>query len=136
MDADGKQKNKHTFFVDSAKEGKCHIYENFNWHSRDLYLCSSHTRLSLFCVFSVQSFDLANHLQTAPELVNRVYNRPTLETLETKRVQGDLNPQSIMVCVCILAFNMKLFVKSQDVSISVEVLKLNIRCHIITPTLF
>lgn len=100
MDADGKQKNKHTFFVDSAKEGKSHIPENFNWHSRDLYLCGSHRRLSLFSVFSVQLFDLADHLQTAPELVNRVYNRPTLETLETKRVQGDLNPQSIMVCVC------------------------------------
>uniref|UniRef100_H3CMX4 U3 small nucleolar RNA-associated protein 11 n=1 Tax=Tetraodon nigroviridis TaxID=99883 RepID=H3CMX4_TETNG len=67
LDADGcygKQKNKHTFFVDSAKE--------------------------------VPSFDLANHLQTAPELVNRVYNRPTLETLETKSVKGDLNPRSIM----------------------------------------
>uniref|UniRef100_H2TFX3 U3 small nucleolar RNA-associated protein 11 n=2 Tax=Takifugu rubripes TaxID=31033 RepID=H2TFX3_TAKRU len=64
LDADGKQNNKHTFFVDSAKE--------------------------------VQNFDLANQLQTAPELVNRVYNRPTLETLERKSVQGDLNPHSIM----------------------------------------
>ncbi|CAF96153.1 unnamed protein product, partial [Tetraodon nigroviridis] len=45
---------------------------------------------------AMPSFDLANHLQTAPELVNRVYNRPTLETLETKSVKGDLNPRSIM----------------------------------------
>ena len=61
-------------------------------------------KLSLFCLLSVQSFDLANHLQTAPELVNRVYNRPTLETLETKSVQGDLKPQSIIVCMCVCGF--------------------------------
>ncbi|KAM9353763.1 putative U3 small nucleolar RNA-associated protein 11 [Symphorus nematophorus] len=63
LDADSKQKNKHTFFVDSKKE--------------------------------VESFDLANHLKTAPELVDRVYNRPTLETLETKRIQGAVEPRSI-----------------------------------------
>ncbi|XP_060937274.1 probable U3 small nucleolar RNA-associated protein 11 [Limanda limanda] len=56
LDADSKQKNKHTFFVDTKKE--------------------------------VESFDLATHLNTAPGLVDRVYNRPTLETLETKSVQG------------------------------------------------
>lgn len=56
LDADSKQKNKHTFFVDSKKE--------------------------------VKSFDLAHHLDTAPELVTRVYNRPTLKTLETKTIQG------------------------------------------------
>ncbi|XP_068180314.1 probable U3 small nucleolar RNA-associated protein 11 [Antennarius striatus] len=60
LDADHKQKNKHTFFVDSKKE--------------------------------VQSFDLARHLNTAPELVNRVYNRPTLKTLETKSIQGTTDP--------------------------------------------
>ena len=48
----------------------------------------------------MQSFDLANHLKTAPELVDRVYNRPTLETLETKRIQGAVGPRSIKVCVC------------------------------------
>lgn len=62
LDADSKQKNKHTFFVDSNKE--------------------------------VQSFDLATHLNTAPELVDRVYNRPTLQTLETKRIQGAVEPQA------------------------------------------
>uniref|UniRef100_A0A3B4WHA8 U3 small nucleolar RNA-associated protein 11 n=1 Tax=Seriola lalandi dorsalis TaxID=1841481 RepID=A0A3B4WHA8_SERLL len=60
LDADSKQKNKHTFYVDSKKE--------------------------------VESFDLANHLNTAPELVDRVYNRPTLKTLETKTIQGAFNP--------------------------------------------
>ncbi|XP_037532750.1 probable U3 small nucleolar RNA-associated protein 11 [Nematolebias whitei] len=56
LDAESKEKNKHTFFVDSKKE--------------------------------VQGFDLATHLDTAPELVNRVYNRPTLQTLETQCIQG------------------------------------------------
>ncbi|MEQ2227577.1 Small subunit (SSU) processome component, partial [Ilyodon furcidens] len=64
LDAEGKQKNKHTFFVDSKKE--------------------------------VQTFDLASHLNTAPELVNRVYNRPTLHTLETKSIKGAVEPENIM----------------------------------------
>lgn len=68
---------------------------------------SSNKSVHVLSVLSVHNFDLANHLQTAPELVNRVYNRPTLETLERKSVQGDVNPRSIMVCLCMLAFNMK-----------------------------
>ncbi|XP_029958658.1 putative U3 small nucleolar RNA-associated protein 11 [Salarias fasciatus] len=63
LDADSKQKNTHTFFVDSKKE--------------------------------VKSFDLAHHLDTAPELLNRVYNRPTLKTLETKVIQGAEAPRVI-----------------------------------------
>ncbi|KAG7467852.1 putative U3 small nucleolar RNA-associated protein 11 [Solea senegalensis] len=63
LDAESKQKNKHTFFVDSKKE--------------------------------VNSFDLANHLNTAPELVDRVYNRPTLKTLETKSIQGATEPHRV-----------------------------------------
>lgn len=116
LDADGKQTNKHTFFVESAKEGKRRNCENSKWHGGHPF--SLHFLLRcvfVLCVFSVESFDLATHLQTAPELVDRVYNRPTMETLETKRVQGNVNPKSIMVCLCMLAFYMKLFVKSQDV---------------------
>ncbi|KAM4600804.1 putative U3 small nucleolar RNA-associated protein 11 [Polymixia lowei] len=64
LDAKGKDKNKHTFFVDSKQE--------------------------------VQSFDLANHLNTVPELVDRVFNRPTLQTLETKSIQGAVDPHSLM----------------------------------------
>lgn len=52
-------------------------------------------------VCPVHSFDLANHLKTAPELVGRVYNRPTLETLESKSIQGAVDPHSIKVSVCI-----------------------------------
>lgn len=47
----------------------------------------------------MESFDLAKHLNTAPELVDRVYNRPTLETLETKSIQGAVEPRSVKVCV-------------------------------------
>ncbi|KAL7980581.1 hypothetical protein Chor_001735 [Crotalus horridus] len=36
----------------------------------------------------VQGFDVALHLNTAPELVSRVYNRPTLETLKRNAVSG------------------------------------------------
>lgn len=43
----------------------------------------------------VQSFDLATHLNTMPELVDRVFNRPTLETLKTKRIQGAVDPGSV-----------------------------------------
>ncbi|XP_034029995.1 probable U3 small nucleolar RNA-associated protein 11 [Thalassophryne amazonica] len=63
LDADKKQKNKHTFFVDSKKE--------------------------------VRSFNLAEHLNTAPELVHRVYNRPTLKTLETETIQGAVWPHTM-----------------------------------------
>ncbi|XP_034553678.1 probable U3 small nucleolar RNA-associated protein 11 [Notolabrus celidotus] len=63
LDADSKQKNKHTFFVDTKKE--------------------------------VVSFDLANHLNTAPELLDRVYNRPTLETLETKVIKAAAEPETV-----------------------------------------
>lgn len=77
--------------------------ESFNWHGRH--------QLSQKCVFalgvsSVQAFDLANHLQTAPQLLDRVYNRPTLKTLETKSLQGDVNPKSMMVCLCTLYYVM------------------------------
>lgn len=43
----------------------------------------------------VHSFNLVDHLNTAPELVDRVYNRPTLETLETKRIQGAVDPRAL-----------------------------------------
>ncbi|XP_053124292.1 probable U3 small nucleolar RNA-associated protein 11 [Hemicordylus capensis] len=40
----------------------------------------------------VQKFDIATHLNTAPELVSRVYNRPSLETLQTATIQGTTAP--------------------------------------------
>ncbi|KAL7887216.1 hypothetical protein AOLI_G00049370 [Acnodon oligacanthus] len=63
LDADGKQQNKHTFFVDTKKE--------------------------------VEDFDLATHLNTVPELVDRAYNRPTLDTLENKSVLGAVGPMKV-----------------------------------------
>ncbi|MEE6483983.1 hypothetical protein FKM82_013715 [Ascaphus truei] len=43
----------------------------------------------------VLQFDLAAHLNTAPELVNRVYNRPTLETLQQKTLKGVTNAKQL-----------------------------------------
>ncbi|NP_001087341.1 UTP11, small subunit processome component L homeolog [Xenopus laevis] len=43
----------------------------------------------------VLQFDLAAQLKTAPELVNRVYNRPTLETLHKEAVKGEATPQQL-----------------------------------------
>ncbi|XP_055759826.1 probable U3 small nucleolar RNA-associated protein 11 [Salvelinus fontinalis] len=73
LDADGKQENGHTFDVDSKQKRFL------------LVLCST----------TVADFDLASHLDTAPELVDRVYNRPTLHTLESNTIQGAVEPLSI-----------------------------------------
>ncbi|KAI4896600.1 hypothetical protein NFI96_032166, partial [Prochilodus magdalenae] len=63
LDADGKQQNKHTFFVDTKKE--------------------------------VEDFDLAKHLNTVPKLVDRVYNRPTLDTLVNKSILGAVERKKV-----------------------------------------
>ncbi|XP_019403471.1 PREDICTED: probable U3 small nucleolar RNA-associated protein 11 [Crocodylus porosus] len=59
LDAEGKQPNKHTFFLDTKKE--------------------------------VKEFDVASHLNTVPELIDRVYNRPTIDTLQKEAVKGATN---------------------------------------------
>ncbi|XP_051999431.1 probable U3 small nucleolar RNA-associated protein 11 [Xyrauchen texanus] len=43
----------------------------------------------------VEEFDLATHLNTVPELVDRAYNRPTMETLENKSIVGVVEPEMI-----------------------------------------
>uniref|UniRef100_A0A8D0GD13 U3 small nucleolar RNA-associated protein 11 n=1 Tax=Sphenodon punctatus TaxID=8508 RepID=A0A8D0GD13_SPHPU len=43
----------------------------------------------------VQEFDLETHLNTAPELVDRVYNRPTIETLQKESVKGATQPAQL-----------------------------------------
>ncbi|KAB5586362.1 hypothetical protein PHYPO_G00000720 [Pangasianodon hypophthalmus] len=63
LDAEGKRKNSHVFFVDTRKE--------------------------------VEDFNLATHLNTVPELVNRAYNRPTLDTLVNKSILGAVTPETI-----------------------------------------
>ncbi|XP_053488991.1 probable U3 small nucleolar RNA-associated protein 11 isoform X1 [Ictalurus furcatus] len=63
LDVEGKQKNKHLFFVDSKKE--------------------------------VKDFNLATHLNTVPELLNRAYNRPTLDTLVNKSIVGAVTSNNI-----------------------------------------
>uniref|UniRef100_A0A8C6VHZ1 U3 small nucleolar RNA-associated protein 11 n=1 Tax=Naja naja TaxID=35670 RepID=A0A8C6VHZ1_NAJNA len=71
LEAEGKQPNQHLFFLDTKKEGVS------NWWP------VGETSKS-----QVQGFDVALHLNTAPELVSRVYNRPTLETLKKNAVSG------------------------------------------------
>ncbi|XP_010212372.1 PREDICTED: probable U3 small nucleolar RNA-associated protein 11, partial [Tinamus guttatus] len=39
-----------------------------------------------------QEFDIATHLNTAPELVDRVYNRPTIATLQKESLKGATDP--------------------------------------------
>ncbi|XP_056331531.1 probable U3 small nucleolar RNA-associated protein 11 [Danio aesculapii] len=43
----------------------------------------------------VKNFDLATHLNTVPELVDRAYNRPTIETLENKSIVGAMKAREI-----------------------------------------
>lgn len=45
----------------------------------------------------VQEFDIATHLDTVPELVNRVYNRPTIATLQRETVKGPTDPAHLKV---------------------------------------
>ncbi|NXP03016.1 UTP11 protein, partial [Thinocorus orbignyianus] len=40
----------------------------------------------------VQEFDIATHLDTVPELVGRVYNRPTTATLQKETLKGATEP--------------------------------------------
>ncbi|XP_043916023.1 probable U3 small nucleolar RNA-associated protein 11 [Protopterus annectens] len=40
----------------------------------------------------VEEFDVASHLNTLPELVDRVYNRPTIETLKKETIKGVTDP--------------------------------------------
>ncbi|MBN3285512.1 UTP11 protein, partial [Polyodon spathula] len=61
LEAEGKQNNKHTFFLNTKKE--------------------------------VEEFDLAKHLNTDPALVDRVYNRPTIETLQKETIKGATGPE-------------------------------------------
>ncbi|XP_066539896.1 probable U3 small nucleolar RNA-associated protein 11 [Hoplias malabaricus] len=43
----------------------------------------------------VEDFDLARHLNTVPELVDRAYNRPTLDTLMNKSILGAVAPKTV-----------------------------------------
>ncbi|XP_066573658.1 putative U3 small nucleolar RNA-associated protein 11 [Amia ocellicauda] len=63
LDAEGKVKNKHTFFVDSRKEAA--------------------------------EFDVAKRLNTVPELLHRVFNRPTVDMLQTETIKGATRPTEL-----------------------------------------
>lgn len=59
----------------------------------------------------MRNFDLAAHLNTAPELLNRVYNRPTLETLRKQTVKGLENAKQLKVSM--LAKQRKILIDSE-----------------------
>lgn len=48
-----------------------------------------------FCI--VKEFDIAARLDTVPELVDRVYNRPTIATLQRETVKGPTDPVHLKV---------------------------------------
>ncbi|NXG46171.1 UTP11 protein, partial [Psilopogon haemacephalus] len=73
LDAEGKSPNKHLFFLDSRKEGKAQTAAGRN-------------------LLGFQEFDIATHLDTLPELVGRVYNRPTIATLKKETLKGVTDP--------------------------------------------
>ncbi|KAM8796152.1 putative U3 small nucleolar RNA-associated protein 11 [Eudromia elegans] len=43
----------------------------------------------------VKEFNIATHLNTVPELVNRVYNRPTIATLQKESLKGATDPAQL-----------------------------------------
>lgn len=58
--------------------------------------------LNLF-LFIVQEFDIATHLDTVPELVDRVYNRPTVATLQKAALKGATDPAHLKVLTLFVA---------------------------------
>ena len=48
-------------------------------------------------LFTAEMFDEAKFLDTHPDLVNRVYNRPRMETLRSQPVISKLDDDTLMV---------------------------------------
>lgn len=68
-----------------------------------LWLCSNFPvfcliRIHLFYLFSAKKFDFAQKLQTHPELLDRAYNRPTLETLKKVDFADYIDDEKLKVC--------------------------------------
>lgn len=60
--------------------------------------------MTIAVCLSVEEFDLAKHLNTDPALVDRVYNRPTIETLQKETIKGATGPEVLKVCALISYF--------------------------------
>lgn len=58
--------------------------------------CKSLKKISIYIIL-VKDFNLATHLNTVPELVDRTYNRPTIKTLESKSIIGAVDPKRVNV---------------------------------------
>lgn len=54
-----------------------------------------YTYFFFFLIF--QEFDIAAQLDTVPELVDRLYNRPTIATLQREAVKGPTDPVQLKV---------------------------------------
>lgn len=60
-----------------------------------VYVCASlYTHSS---VFTAKKFDPVKHLDTVPELVNRKFNRPRIETLKKNPILAPENATSLKV---------------------------------------
>lgn len=44
---------------------------------------------------AVSSFDPAKHFNSAPELVGRTYNRSSLETLASEKIEGSVGTMKV-----------------------------------------
>jgi U3 small nucleolar RNA-associated protein 11 len=74
--AEKPKKSNHVVFVDTEEDGKN------QQSSRQLNWTCSSASAYLISAFLVKKFSPANYLNTLPELVNRKFNRPTVETLK------------------------------------------------------
>lgn len=80
------KKSNHVVFVDSQEEGIVHAC---------VCVCASLYTHSSF--FLAKQFDPVKHLDTVPELVNRKFNRPRIETLKKKPILAPENATSLKV---------------------------------------
>uniref|UniRef100_A0A8B9JQM9 U3 small nucleolar RNA-associated protein 11 n=1 Tax=Astyanax mexicanus TaxID=7994 RepID=A0A8B9JQM9_ASTMX len=82
----------------------------------------------------VDDFDLATHLNTAPELVERTYNRPTLDTLANKSIMGAVDPKTVKVRITCCIHN-SLYIELINRQQQRDTVKLE-NYHLEIPTIF
>lgn len=95
MDNDTAPQNKHIVFVDTDKEGN--TQDSFNTGLLYQLLGGSCVQILIFVYFLVKEFDAAKHFGTHPSLVNRRFNRSSLESLKKLELRGTLNEEDLKV---------------------------------------
>lgn len=79
------KKSNHVVFVDSQDEGiRIHVHQVW-LYAHSLFWCTA------------KKFDPVKHLDTVPELVNRKFNRPRIETLKKNPILAPENAASLKV---------------------------------------